>query len=196
MADVYSSLNTLCRTISRETDLYNDRRDPVVLENLDRHVELLYRHLLVLPEVNNDSLCLLGQLIGTLRTICENSDSNENDQRRAVSFTATTIGRPRFDIEQDQLEYLLDLRFTCSHIATLLGVSLRTIRRRMEEFGISVRDRYSAIADAELDEEIREIKRYYPNAGIKIVTGNYINIRTCILIIINITIYQVLTMAG
>lgn len=175
MADLYSSLSSLCRTISRETDLYYDRRDPVILETLDRHVELLYRHLLVLPEENNDSLSLLGQLIGTLRSMCQNSDSNENEQRRrTVPLSVTSMGRPGFDIQQDQLEYLLDLRFTCSHIATLIGVSLRTIRRRMDEFGISVRDRYSAIADAELDEEIGEIKRYYPNAGIKIVTGNNI----------------------
>ena len=33
----------------------------------------------------------------------------------------------------------------------------------MDKFVIAVRDRYSAIADAELDEEIGEIKHYYPN---------------------------------
>ena len=74
-------------------------------------------------------------------------------------------------IAQDQLEYLLDLRFTCADIARLLGVFLRTIRRRLDEFGIAVRDRYSTMSDTELDEEVEEIKRNYPNAGIRIVTG-------------------------
>ena len=171
MVDVYSSLSSLCRTIRREADMYFEGRDQVILETLDRHMDLLYRHLLVLPEVDDDSLSVLGQLLGTMRSMYQYSDDSENAQRTTFYRSETRVGRPRFDILQDQLEYLLDLRFTCSHIATLLGVSLRTIRRRMDEFGIAVRDRYSAMADAELDEEIGEIKRYYPNAGIKIVIG-------------------------
>ena len=31
-------------------------------------------------------------------------------------------GRPRFLISKDQLDFLLDLRFTCGEIASLLGV--------------------------------------------------------------------------
>ena len=44
------------------------------------------------------------------------------------------IGRPRLDIRQEQLEYLLHLGFTCPQIAMLMGVSLSTIRRRMSEY--------------------------------------------------------------
>ena len=36
--------------------------------------------------------------------------------------------------------YLLELNFTCSDIARILCASLRTIRRRMDELNITVRD--------------------------------------------------------
>ena len=101
----------------------------------------------------------------------ENSDRFTSTQHTNVSSIRGNIGRPRFEIARDQLEYLLDLKFACSDIARLLGVSLRTIRRRMEEFNITVRDRYSGITDSELDEEVTEIKRSYPNAGLLIITG-------------------------
>ena len=96
---------------------------------------------------------------------------NRETSRRVVPLLSGYVGRPRFDIAQDQIEYLLDLSFTCPDIARLLGVSLRTIQRRMEEFGICLRDRYSSISDAELDEELVSIKQSYPNAGIKTVSG-------------------------
>ena len=59
-------------------------------------------------------------------------------------------GRPRLDIEQEQLEYLLNLGFNCPKIAEVMGVSLSTIRRRMSEFGLSVTALYSNITDHEL----------------------------------------------
>ena len=40
-------------------------------------------------------------------------------------------GRPRLDVNQAQLEYLLQLGFTCPLIREALGVSLSTVRRRM-----------------------------------------------------------------
>ena len=40
-------------------------------------------------------------------------------------------GRPRLDVNQAQLEYLLQLGFTCPLIGEALGVSLSTVRRHM-----------------------------------------------------------------
>ena len=115
---------------------------------------------------------MLSYVSLTIATIEEKSENvNRETSRRVVPLLSGNVGRPRFDIAQDQIEYLLDLSFTCPDIARLLGVSLRTIRRRMEEFGICVRDRYSSISDAELDEELVSIKQSYPNAGIKTVSG-------------------------
>ena len=44
-------------------------------------------------------------------------------------------GRPKFEINEEQLLYLLHLGFSVPRIASLCGVS---IRRRMSEFSLSV----------------------------------------------------------
>ena len=38
-------------------------------------------------------------------------------------------GRPKFDIDKEQLEYLLSLSFSWSDIAALLGISRTTLYR-------------------------------------------------------------------
>ena len=47
-------------------------------------------------------------------------------------------GRPKFEIPEEILRFLFDKRFTVTETetATLLGVSQRTVERRMNEFGI------------------------------------------------------------
>ena len=40
------------------------------------------------------------------------------------------VGRPRFDIPEEQLCSLIDSRFTVPQIADLIGVSTSTVRRR------------------------------------------------------------------
>ena len=46
MADVqavYRSMDRLCEVARSEADNYNETRDPVILESLEQHMELLYR---------------------------------------------------------------------------------------------------------------------------------------------------------
>ena len=160
---------TVAHTIERERNIYLDTKDPLVLESIIDHLKLLYRHLLAFQRMDDDLLNSVAFVIVLLEHMAEDTNRDRVTSRRLLRGN---MGRPRFDIEQDQLEYLLDLCFTCPDIARLLGVSLRTVRRRMEEFGICVRDRYSSISDAELDEELVSIKQVYPNAGIKTVSGN------------------------
>ena len=47
--------------------------------------------------------------------------------------------RPSYEISKDQLQSLIDLRFTVPQISELLHVSKRTIERRLAEYGISAR---------------------------------------------------------
>ena len=65
------------------------------------------------------------------------------------------LGRPKLDVSVEQLEHLLNIGLNCPSIASLLGMSLRTIRRRMSEFGLSVRARLS---NSQLDYIVEEIK--------------------------------------
>ncbi len=78
-------------------------------------------------------------------------------------------GRPKFDITQEQIEYLRYLSFSWTSISSLLGVSRMTLYRRKREFGISATN--FSMTDSELDECIREIRRDLPYSGETIVMG-------------------------
>ena len=56
-----------------------------------------------------------------------------------VSSPATAFpgqrGRPRYSIPRDQLDFLIGRCFSVVDIDTLLGVSVRTVERRLFEFG-------------------------------------------------------------
>lgn len=50
-------------------------------------------------------------------------------------------------------------------IGKCFNVSERTIKRRLQEYGISMRARYSTIEDYELDEKVEFIMQNLPMAG-------------------------------
>ncbi|MED6243451.1 hypothetical protein ATANTOWER_020304, partial [Ataeniobius toweri] len=77
----------------------------------------------------------------------------------SVQITHGVTGRPRFDISSDTLLHLLNQGLPVPCIANLLGVSTRTIYRRMGESAFSVRALYSTCSDTELDQLISDIKK-------------------------------------
>lgn len=101
------------------------------------------------------------------------SDAEEQEQRRFAGQTDNSNGgRPRFCIPYTQLVHLLGYRFTVPQIACMIGVSVRTIRRRMSEFGLSIRSVYSSISDAELDAVVGEIQHQFPTCGNRQMRGH------------------------
>ena len=93
-----------------------------------------------------------------------------------AEITATgERGRPRFIISKDQLTFLLDLGFKSGEIASLLGVSESTIKRRIREYETFVRQRYANIADEALDSVVEGLMREFPNCGYKRMTGLLLN---------------------
>ena len=50
-------------------------------------------------------------------------------------------GRPAFEISNGQLTFLLEQGFKIQEISCILGVSKRTVERRMKAFGLSVSGR-------------------------------------------------------
>ena len=136
MADVqavYRSMDRLCEVARSEADKYNETRDPVILESLEQHMELLYRHVIAIPDANDSDISSVGAAVVSIRGVRSIVDNSViSTERRNVPLSQGALGRPRYGITQEQLEYLIDLRFTCPDIARLLGVSLRTIRRSLE----------------------------------------------------------------
>ena len=52
--------------------------------------------------------------------------------------TNTKRGRPSFDIQEDQLFFLLEQGFKVADISRILGVGKRTVERKMSSLGLSV----------------------------------------------------------
>lgn len=75
------------------------------------------------------------------------------------------VGRPSFDVSPHQLSFLIENGFSVPQISNMIGVSIRTVCRRMSEFGLSVRAQYSTIADDELDRLVSEFQAQYPLCG-------------------------------
>ncbi|XP_048833178.1 uncharacterized protein LOC125709117 isoform X3 [Brienomyrus brachyistius] len=80
-------------------------------------------------------------------------------------------GRPKILIEEQRLKEMLHTQLPVPCIATLMGVSRRTILRRMKEYELCVRDTYNSISDEELDNLVSSVKNDLPNAGYKMVRG-------------------------
>lgn len=83
---------------------------------------------------------------------------------------ARTFGRPRFCITREQLTDLRETGMTWKSIAKCLNVSERTLYRRVEEFNI--RQEFSDISTAQLDEVLNGILSVTPNAGETYIRGS------------------------
>lgn len=89
-------------------------------------------------------------------------------------ITTTSLrrrGRPRFDIERDQLEYLASMGFSWTKIADILGVSRMTVYRRRREYGL-LADPLDTIDDNNLDRVLRQMRADFPAIGETMVQGN------------------------
>ena len=92
-----------------------------------------------------------------------NAEIEENTQR--------TRGRPFILIFENHLLFLLEHGFTTRQMAESFGCSQRTVERRMQEYGISVREVYSSIPDDQLHELISSMLVRNPTLGEKSIHG-------------------------
>ena len=99
------------------------------------------------------------------------TDSSSNVSFQADFVDTGQRGRPRYSISIDQLEFLLDMRFTSGEIASMFGVSESTVKRRIQEFYSFVKKKYSDIFDETLDGIVERLMREFPNCGYKRMTG-------------------------
>ncbi|XP_016327356.1 uncharacterized protein LOC107677080 [Sinocyclocheilus anshuiensis] len=88
-----------------------------------------------------------------------------------VNFEYGKVGRPKVLLPEERLRDLIAMSLPVPCIAKLLGVSTRTIQRRMSEIGLAVRDTYSSVLEEELDALVSTVKSRHPYAGYRMVKG-------------------------
>ena len=129
------------------------------------------------------------QLLNALRRIlerleslyCDNNEENDYEDITTGSGAGISspaysglVGRPSYTISVKQIQALREgVFFRWTDIASILGVSTRTLSRRRQELGLSVGhgSNFSQISDAALDNLVRQILTSAPQSGIGLIHG-------------------------
>ena len=169
-AELLQTVCGVCHSIVRLVNSYESVRDPDVLDSLILQVARLRRFLMVLD--SNEMLVEVGRGLSLLEELQHKTDEQNVQRSVEVPQVQNERGRPKLAINKEQLEYLLNLGFSCPRIAAVIGVSLSTVRRRMTEYGMSVTALYFHVTDNELDLIVSEIKRNFPNCRYRMTQGH------------------------
>ena len=142
-----------------------------ILFRIDWLINLLIRYTL---EKRNDGAIILNRVINILRQVndmlcCQ--DYNGSTSYQAGKIFTGMHGRPKFNIQREHVEFLVEQGFNNPIIAGILGVSLRTFERRQQEYDIRQRSTYSTISNQDLDNIIDNILVDFPATGYKHMTG-------------------------
>ena len=136
-----------------------------ILFRIDWLINLLIRYT---SDERNGGPIILHRVINLLREVKDMLSHQEFDNgtsyRTEKIFTGMH-GRPKFNIQRERLEFLVEQGFNSPAIAGILGVSLRTIERRQQEFGIKQMATYSTISEQDLDNMIENILVSFPETG-------------------------------
>ena len=140
---------------------------------------LLFQDMLNNDVEESEYCSLVRQALDTLLALYEDMSCNEDRvsrvSRSPLLYTGM-VGRPQFIIPIEQLKFLIDSQFTVPQMANIIGVSVRTIHRRLSDYGISVRDKYTTLTNAELDEYISRLHSEFPLCGNKQIAGHLISL--------------------
>ena len=128
------------------------------------HTELLLRDValveeFVAPEIGE---LLFEEIAAVARAVKQLADENLRRHRR---------GRPQINISEHQLSLLVEHQFTIQAIASLFHVSHRTIRRRIDRYGLNEAISFSDITDCQLDEITGQFVQSHPFSGQRSLDG-------------------------
>ena len=124
--------------------------------------------LLHLRQLTRELHRLFSSIEGTL---LDYSHEDDNIGRCFVSATTGHNGRPKIEVWKEVIEMLFEIHSSWQVVASVLRISVRTLRRRRTEFQMPVsnpigpRIRYSEINEEDLLSNVREIIETLPDAG-------------------------------
>uniref|UniRef100_A0A8C1YI89 Integrase catalytic domain-containing protein n=1 Tax=Cyprinus carpio TaxID=7962 RepID=A0A8C1YI89_CYPCA len=116
----------------------------------------------------------IDQAIEKISRACGLLQANMNDATTRFRIPALCSGErgcPTLIVTYDQLEFLLELHFSVPDMARLLGVSKSTVKRRLREYSLSVRQAYSVISDEDLKKHLEDFITQFPNSGYRVASG-------------------------
>lgn len=127
---------------------------------------VLFRSLSGQVEMPQDVVNALTELSALV-----NIEDNSNPTPRQVPVLQGEMGRPKYVVSPQQIQSLIEMSLPVSYIAKLLGVSERTVKRRMQDNGLSIMQFYSNLTDEQLDNLVRSVKARTPHVGYRMMKG-------------------------
>ena len=119
--ELMETVARVCQHVQQLILSYEEGREPEKLDCLVFHVDRLYRILLAL-NVTTEVLEAVGTSLRLLEELNRAQRSGESFGYTPSVVRENHRGRPKLDIKQEQLEYLLHLGFQCPKIADVMGV--------------------------------------------------------------------------
>ncbi len=173
---------TILQRLTRDLLPFNDTRY-IPEETLDAFIvslESVYRELIILEAMTGpcvtESIYSVRRCLSTFNSALELRRLSEGGFSFQIQPQQTGIvGRPAFLLSSEQLRFLIVNKFSVPQIADLLGLSVRTVRRRMTEYGFTIRAQYSTMTDTELDTLVNEIQTEFPTCGNKQMLGHLLS---------------------
>ncbi len=80
-------------------------------------------------------------------------------------------GRPKFDIDIDQVIHLRCIGFKWNDIAKSLGISIRTLHRRRQESSVGEFLNFTQLSDKEIGDQLLLFKEEFPDIGERMALG-------------------------
>lgn len=109
--------------------------------------------------------------LSTLSGLVSAQLNNRTVEPMGTEITTDGMGHYKYRLDREILQTLVSMGHSIPTIATLMGVSVSTVKRALKEYAISIRQTYSTILDNDLDELVRTIKVTMPNIGSRILKG-------------------------
>jgi len=173
-------VRTLRRVATDLRCLLDGRLDSEAVDTFLVSLELVHRELVAREQISgsdadvDEAYELVRTSVTLLREFQVLSVSHCEGSTPPVLHTGC-LGRPRFDMPSEQLQFLVESRFTGPQMAQIIGVSLSTVRRRMTDYGLSVTAQYAELSDEELDDLVREIQHDFPTCGNRQMQGQLLS---------------------
>ena len=171
----------ISRVLSRLSVMEDGRGWSVdVLESCVLTLELVYREFLAeslmsgLEDYQEEAVQLILTALQTLIALKNQAEATQTNNSPPV-IRSRTVGRPRYAISRDQLQFLVENHFTVPQISHILGISSRTVERRLSENRISIQASYANLTDAELNRLVEDIQSEYPSCGNRQMKGHLLS---------------------
>ncbi len=139
-------------TANQHTISYDD------IQRLILRTEDFHHNIFILQEngiVSSDCACVLRDTLTALQQCEIYLETSHNKE---------PVGRPKIIISRGQLEFLVSMGFNKTQLSRMLGVSTRTISRRMTGYNLEG-VQFSDLTDEDLDRIVIDVHRQFPQSG-------------------------------